>query len=117
MVLLLSNQTFHCLDNITCYHYYSLYIANCYTPLGCYIHNVSATVLTNILQVPFVVFGNLLGIMNLTLYLNHRIDCFYDLWISCISHFLFFLPLLEPGSRIESTISRGVFDLNCYSYF
>ena len=51
-------------------YYYSLHIA------GCYIHDVSAVVLPGFLQVPFVIFVNLSGISNLTLYLNRReVDC------------------------------------------
>ena len=46
-------------------HYYSLHIVNSYT------HNISAAIFFSLLQVPLVVFSNFLGILNLTLYLNH----------------------------------------------
>ena len=46
----------------------------CYTYFDCYIH-ISATVLSNLLQVPFVVLSNLWKIRNSTLYLNHGVDC------------------------------------------
>ena len=45
----------------------SIDIANCYTYLICATHNVSNAVLSCLLQLFFVVLGNLLVIQNLTL--------------------------------------------------
>ena len=52
-----------------CYH--SRQIADCYSHLGCYTHNVSPAILSDLLQVPFVALGNLPRIQNITLHWNH----------------------------------------------
>ena len=48
----------------------AILIWDCYTHLGCYPHNILSAVLSGLLQLLFVIFGNLPGILNLTLYLN-----------------------------------------------
>ena len=68
--------------------HYSLHIVDCYTHIGYYTHNV----LTAVFSLPFVVFCNLPGILNLTLYLNHGVD-----W-SCSSHDTFGISHIQLRS-------------------
>ena len=76
---------------------YSLHIADCYIHLGCYTHDLSATILSSLLKVSFIVCSTLPVISNLTLYLNHKgrlfsfcCPCLIVWGISYQSHFCVF---------------------------
>ena len=65
-------------------HYHFLHIAN-YS-----IHHVSVIVLSGLLRVPFVVLDNLPEILNLILYLNHKVRLF-SFWHQLL--FVFFITI------------------------
>lgn len=64
------------------YHYYMLCYSNQHADLGFYIYNVSLIVLSTLLQMSLFIFGNLIGILNPTLYSIHRgrVFSFYYSW-------------------------------------
>ena len=57
-------NVYHVQSNIYIYIYilFPTHIADCYTHLGYYAHNVSTTILSSLLLVPFVIFSNLMSI-------------------------------------------------------